>query len=319
VTTTVQAIGECMLEVARQPDGNAALGYAGDTYNTAVYLARVARQLAIPTEVRYLTGIGHDNESLRMLTTWEQEGVGSDAVVVPGATVGAYLITTNAQGERSFTYWRRNSAAAQYFERSTWTERVTGDYVYLSGISLQLMGEGVLDALVLRLRSLRRAGTVVVFDSNYRPTGWPDPGAARAAVSRVLSECDIALVTLEDEVAMGAATDVESCGARLVRAHVAEAVIKVGAEGAFLVDGAGQLMHVPCTPRVARDTTAAGDSFNGAYLAARIGGYPPSLAARAGNLIAGHVVTQPGAIVALDTMPSLRSITEEEQVAGSAS
>jgi 2-dehydro-3-deoxygluconokinase len=130
----------------------------------------------------------------------------------------------------------------------------------------------------------------------------------------LLRECDLALVTLEDEVALGACTDVTSCAARLARAGVGEAVVKVGRDGAYVMDDAGRLTHVPTTPVVARDTTAAGDSFNGAYLAARIGGYPPVDAAQAGNHIAGHVVTQPGAIVAIDTMPRLAELDRGKKV-----
>ena len=42
----VQAVGECMLEIART-EGGVVLGYAGDTYNTAVYLRRTAMALGV--------------------------------------------------------------------------------------------------------------------------------------------------------------------------------------------------------------------------------------------------------------------------------
>jgi len=45
------------------------------------------------------------------------------------------------------------------------------------------------------------------------------------------------------------------------------------------------------------DTTAAGDAFNGAYLAARLQGVPPPRAARIGNLCAAGVIRHQGAIV----------------------
>jgi 2-dehydro-3-deoxygluconokinase len=45
------------------------------------------------------------------------------------------------------------------------------------------------------------------------------------------------------------------------------------------------------------DTSGAGDSFNGAYLAARLAGRPAAAAADAGLRLAAHVVTCPGAIV----------------------
>jgi 2-dehydro-3-deoxygluconokinase len=52
------------------------------------------------------------------------------------------------------------------------------------------------------------------------------------------------------------------------------------------------------------DTTAAGDSFAAAYLAARLGGAAPDAAARAGHQLAGLVVGYPGAIVPRHVMRS---------------
>jgi 2-dehydro-3-deoxygluconokinase len=51
------------------------------------------------------------------------------------------------------------------------------------------------------------------------------------------------------------------------------------------------------------DTTAAGDSFAAAYLAARLGGADPVAAARAGHRLAGTVVCHRGAIIPLTAMP----------------
>jgi 2-dehydro-3-deoxygluconokinase len=45
------------------------------------------------------------------------------------------------------------------------------------------------------------------------------------------------------------------------------------------------------------DTSGAGDSFNGAYLAARLHGQDPMEAAKAGLAMAAKVVAQPGAII----------------------
>ena len=51
------------------------------------------------------------------------------------------------------------------------------------------------------------------------------------------------------------------------------------------------------------DTTAAGDSFAAAYLAARLDGAAPEQAARAGHRLAGVVVCHSGAIIPRSAMP----------------
>jgi len=183
-----------------------------------------------------------------MRERWRHLGVGDEAIAVPGATPGIYLIATDDDGERTFTYWRSQSAASRLFTRVDWMEQLGADYLYLSGVSLQLMPLPVRIALIERLRTLREQGTKVVFDSNYRPSGWPDVTAASAAMSSVLRECDLALVTLEDEIALGECHDASSCAAHLAALGVPEIVVKLGADGALVRTEAAGSMHVRTTP-----------------------------------------------------------------------
>ncbi|KRA37673.1 MULTISPECIES: sugar kinase [unclassified Nocardioides] len=304
-TTSVQTIGECMIELVRGASRRVRLGYSGDTYNTSVYLHRAAAQLQAPVRVRFLTGVGADHESRLMRARWRSDRVEDDAIVLPGTLPGLYLISTNGDGERSFSYWRSHSAAAKLFVGSDWIDRVDADLVYLSGVSLQLMSDASRAALVTRLGVLRGRGTRVAFDSNYRPTGWSDAAHARVAMEAVLQVTDIALVTLEDEIALGACSDLVGCTQRLSDLGVREVVVKVGSEGVWLSTDDG-LTHVPTSPVNPVDTTAAGDSFNGGYLAARIAGKDLFEAAKVGNAIAGQVVRHSGAIVQAHHMPVLQ-------------
>src|SRR5215471_15507175 len=93
-------IGEGMVERVRGADGRYSLGYGGDTFNTAIYLARAG----IP--VVYATALGDDPYSDGALAFAAAEGVASDLVVrVPGRMPGLTLIESETAGERRFTYW----------------------------------------------------------------------------------------------------------------------------------------------------------------------------------------------------------------------
>jgi len=299
----LQSIGECMVKIMRTDVGQASIGCSGDTYNTAVYARRVLDQLAVVGDVSYLSALGEDVESELMRSAWAAEGILDRSIVMPGTVPGLYLISTDDEGERTFTYWRSHSAAAHMFRGTEWVDRVAGDVIYLSGITLQLTSPAARAALVERLRLLRSRGAVVAFDTNYRPSGWSGPDAARLAMAAVLEQCDIALVTLDDQLALGAGTDVVSAVGWVSSLGVPEVIVKVGRQGAHVSD-AGGIVRVAGYPADAVDTTAAGDSFNGAYLAARIAGRSPIEAADHGNMVAAAVVRHRGAVLPCARMPS---------------
>ncbi|MEC9462018.1 MAG: PfkB family carbohydrate kinase, partial [Pseudomonadota bacterium] len=105
----IVSIGECMGELSETgTPGALSMGFAGDTLNTAYYLRR---SLGTDWQVDYLTAIGTDGLSDRMLGFLTAEGIGTNHIRrLSDKTIGLYYITLK-EGERSFTYWRNDSAA----------------------------------------------------------------------------------------------------------------------------------------------------------------------------------------------------------------
>ncbi len=103
----------------------------------------------------------------------------------------------------------------------------------------------------------------------------PDAEAAKQAIGQALATTDIALPTFPDEQALFGDENFEDTAKRLESLGVAEIVVKDG-EAPALILHYGDRHHAPAT-NVATpvDTTGAGDSFNGAYLAARLAGDAP--------------------------------------------
>lgn len=297
----VACIGECMIEFSAAREGLFARGFGGDTLNTAVYLAR----LGIDTS--YVTALGDDAQSEAMLAAWRAEGIATGEVLrVPGRVPGLYMIERDERGERSFLYWRDRAPAREFFDRAddATLERLSHfDWLYLSGISLSLYGEKGRARLRDLLVTARRNGGCVAFDGNYRPRGWSDVEEARQAFDKILPLVDLALPTLEDEQALFGDADGAGCLARLKARGIQEIVIKRGPFDC-LVDAGGRVIEIP-PPSIVQpvDTTAAGDSFNAAYLAARISGFSPEQAAGAGHRLACAVIMSPGAVIARDAMP----------------
>ena len=304
----VACIGECMVELRPAPAGLYSRGFGGDTLNTAVYFAR----LGVTTD--YITALGDDSLSDEMIAGWQAEGVGTAKVArLRGKLPGLYLIETDAKGERKFFHWRESAAARQLMnlpDTDALLQSLAGyDLVYLSAITLSIYDAPGRARLLAALNEARRSGTRIAFDTNFRARGWPDLDIARDAFAQAFAAADIALASTEDLLPLWRGASNETLLARIASP---EAVLKL-AEPASIVrfDGAAREVRAePLTSPVV-DTTAAGDSFAAAYLAARLVGADSVEAARAGHRLAGVVVCYPGAIIPRSAMPDLGIIQRE--------
>jgi len=298
--TTVACIGECMIELSQGADNNVTRGYGGDTLNTAVYLARLG------VSVDYVTALGDDPFSDEMLKGWTSEGVGIGRVMrVPGKLPGLYAIRTSEAGERSFYYWRENSAARLLLDLPEMDgllgSLASYDVVYLSGVTLSLYSADGRRKLIEALKAARKGSARIAFDTNFRMQGWPDLDIARQVYRDMLAVADIVLASVDDLTPLFGA---KMHGELMDRMAAGEIVLKLAEPGSVVrYDGEEHAVKAEPVAKVV-DTTAAGDSFAAAYLAARLIGVGPVEAARAGHWLAGAVVGHRGAIILREHMPS---------------
>ncbi len=305
----IASIGECMVELRHRSPAELTLAFGGDTLNFAVYLARLTREQGI--EVDYVSALGDDAYSDAMLAMWRAERIGTGLVArLKGRLPGLYTIRTDIRGERSFTYWRSASAAREMLggSRAERLRRELGGYdlLYLSGVTLSILDPRQRRALLAIADTIRERGGRVAFDSNYRPIGWSDSATARTVFDEMLTRTDLALPTLDDDQALFGVADARQSADRLHHLGVAEVAVKRGAEGCFLSSAAFTGDVPPAPVAMVVDSTAAGDSFNAGYLAARLLGVEPEAAARLGCTVAARVIGQPGAIIPAAAMADLR-------------
>lgn len=301
----VLAIGECMAELAPSATaGDYHLGFAGDTFNTAWYLARVAPDFT----VSYFTVVGDDRLSGQMRAVMVDAGIDTTFVTERAdSTVGLYLISLDG-GERSFSYWRGQAAARHLADDPAALAQAMAmaDVVYVSGITLAILSPAARKTLIAAMRDARAAGKIVAFDPNLRPKLWEDAQALSQTVMLAATACDIALPSFEDEATwFGDAAPMDTA-ARYADAGAQTVIVKNG-DGAVSYLHAGDMGTVspPVAVKVV-DSTAAGDSFNAGILAGLAGHAPlPDTIARACAL-AARVVQGRGALVPVDPhLPSL--------------
>jgi len=136
-------------------------------------------------------------------------------------------------------------------------------------------------------------GTLLMFD--------PTPLALRvppARLARALERADWVSANAGEARAL-TGLDPPGAAQSLARGRVG-AIVRDGAAGCWLGLG-GPAVHVAGFPVEAVDATGAGDTHNGAFIAARLAGKPPREAARFANAAAAISVTKLGAA----TAPSL--------------
>ncbi|MEM6374365.1 MAG: sugar kinase [Pseudomonadota bacterium] len=286
------AIGEAMIELSLS-DQTADVGVAGDTLNTAIYLKRCAPDF----DVDYVSRLGTDPFSDKIAEAIASEEIGTHTLQRdPDGTPGLYAITTDDVGERSFTYWRDSSAARLTFMTDRgpdFSALAEYDVIYLSGITLAILTPSTRTALMRFLQKFRKAGGRVCYDSNYRPRLWVDVETARIVNEAMWALTDIALPSIDDEQALTSETPKQI--ARRFRDMERVGALKRGDSGPLCLK-TGATYDFPKAKTVV-DTTAAGDSFNGGYLAAMLGGASQANALRAGHDLAVEVIGHKGAIL----------------------
>ncbi|NOJ06053.1 sugar kinase [Vibrio splendidus] len=305
----IAIIGECMIELNGAPFGAMQQTYGGDTLNAAVYLNRSATSYSSSTDAplirtSYVTALGADSISQQMLKRWQDEGLSTDLVLIDEQrSPGLYLIQLDDVGERTFLYWR-NDSAARYMVQHTDFDKITAqledvEMVFLSGISLAILPHDDQLKLITIIQGLRERGVTIAFDSNYRPKLWDLETATKEAYQLAYQATDIALVTFDDEQLLWGDTTPQDTIDRLHKLGVKTIIVKLGAEGCLVSESPAQTPSlIETTPvETVVDSTSAGDSFNGGFLSCYLAGGSVAEACQQGNALARLVIQHHGAII----------------------
>ncbi|MDO1582264.1 sugar kinase [Rhizobium oryzicola] len=300
----VVSIGECMVELSQAGQGLLRKGFAGDTFNTAWYL-----RAALPEDwaVDYFTALGDDPLSDELAGFAEKAGIGTHLIRrIPGKTPGLYLISLREDGERTFSYWRDTSAAKLLADDADHLRAAMedADLIYFSGITLAILSAVAADTLLSEARRARASGKLVAFDPNIRPRLWADKARMLETISAGARAANIVLPSFDDEHAHFGDQNVSDTITRYLSLGADRVVVKNGAQGATIGEGSETVFIPSVRPERLVDTTSAGDSFNGGFLAKLLTGSLTAEAAAHGAAVASVVIGHHGALIEPALLPA---------------
>ncbi|ADD27053.1 sugar kinase [Meiothermus ruber] len=297
-TLDLVGLGECMVEFfTDEPLGQARTftrSFGGDVLNALVAAARLG------SATGFITLVGNDPFGPGLLQAWQAEGVDTALAPLVEGENGVYFISLLENGEREFTYRRQGSAASRLSPEHIQPAYLAGArMLLLSGIT-QAISPSAQAATLRAAEQARSAGLWVAFDPNYRPRLWALRGGletARQALGEILPYVDLLLPSQPADLALWGLEHLEAPTAlRVLLQYVPRVGLKAGAEGAWL-GWEGQIQHVPpASPHQVRDTTGAGDAWNGAFLHGLLQGWNPLEAALQANRLAAAKLAYRGAI-----------------------
>jgi 2-dehydro-3-deoxygluconokinase len=296
------AIGEPMLEYNEQPDtadGRRLFleGFGGDTSNAAIAAARQGVPAA------YLTAIGNDPAGDRLMALWQAEGVTIGGVRRSASRPTAIYFVSHGPDGHAFHYYRRGSAASAFNPADVDATLVEGaDILHASGIS-QAISDSAADAVFHAIALARAAGVRVSYDTNYRARLWPVARAA-AVIHAAIAQSDIALPSLDDAAELTGLSDPDAIADFYLRLGPRIVALKLGPAGVLLAtpDRRVRIAAHPCRPV---DTTGAGDTFCGSFLARLILGDAPEAAARYAAVAAALKTEGYGAVAPIPRAPAV--------------
>ena len=285
--------GEPMLEFNQQPDGSYLPGHGGDTSNCAIAAARQGAR------VGYVTHLGADTFGDSFMELWADEGVDTQGITRrEDAHTGIYFVTHSEKGH-AFSYFRAGSASSLMGPDDLPEDILkSAKVLHVSGIS-QAISDSAADAVFNAIDLVKQAGGLVSYDTNLRLKLWPIE-RARAIIHAGMAKCDIALPGHDDAQQLTGLNDPDAIADFYLALGTKIVALTLGAEGT-LVATPDERKRIGGRKVEPIDATAAGDTFDGAFLAELVAGRSPFEAAAYANAAAALSTQGYGAVAPMPT------------------
>ncbi|WP_135822449.1 carbohydrate kinase family protein [Halostella litorea] len=313
MTHDVLVAGEALVDFLPENPGDldAAEAFArragGAPANVAAALA------ALDRPPLFWTRVGDDPFGDFLVRTLAERGVPDEFVERdPGAKTTLSFVARDADGDRSFSFYRDGTADTRMRSGTVPDGRLEAvEWVHLGGVALA--AEPSRSATLDLAERAAAAGCTVSFDPNYRPELWGSEAEFATVAGWAAEHADVLTATPAELRAMGADGDGPEALARSARGFGPHTVLlTLGDDGALAAaaddaprPGVERHDGYPVHPV---DATGAGDAFTAGAIAALLDGEPLGEAIAFANAVAAAATTATGAMAALPDRERVREI-----------
>ena len=250
--------------------------------------------------VAFLAAVGCDAFGKRMLDNMNEIGVDVTQVKEDAAQpTGTAFIYVDAEGRNNIVVvpGANQSCDGEYLK----TKRALFEHADFLLIQMEIPYTGIWEAM----KYAKELGKTVVLN----PAPAPDYGVIQEEAYR----CVDYITPNETELAKlsGLPTDsmenVQLAGKRLLSFGVRNVLVTLGEKGAMLINQTGAKLY-PSIPAKAVDTTAAGDTFNGAFVVGLAEGKSVDEAVAFANAASSIAVSRKGAQASVPTRNEVENL-----------
>ena len=258
----------------------------GSVANTACAIAR----LDIP--VLFAGTCGLDAYGQMLKRGLEREGVDTSLLrMEPDKPTQLVLLVLNEQGDRTAFACPAHLGS----QHSILPDQIPADIVerisWLHVTGMMLREDPAASTQLDLMRRCREAGVPVSFDINVRVEALQNELFAKnLGLAKELA--DYILGSSFDEIPLLAGERDAEFAAQKLAAHGAAVISRSGDQGADLFRN-GTRIHAPAFPVTVADTVGAGDTFDGAFIAAKLSGLSDADAMQEANAAAAICVSKP--------------------------
>lgn len=280
---------------------------AGAEVNVAIGMARLG------FESSYISKVGKDSFGEFIRQAINKENICNDWISESAQHATGFMLKSNVTdgSDPKVEYFRRNSAAstlrAEDIDASLFK---TNTHLHLTGVGAAV-SDPMRNAMKRSLELAKQQGCRISFDTNLRPSMWPDQATMVEKINEFAFASDLVLPGIEEGYILAGSDQPEAIADFYLQHGVKAVIVKLGSDGAYFKTSSGESGTVagfPVTKVV--DTVGAGDSFAVGVISALLDGKTMKQAARRGNLLGSLTVQVRGDSEALPTRTQLNGLEE---------